>query len=120
MSDSSTVAPVERLIERLTEQAECLDSAADNIDFPAAYLSDARDYAELAAEVATALRAQQAEIERLREAIKPFARHDLSDPPGTIVHDDVGIWQTPNLIRSLDVTYGDFRRARAALQEQPK
>lgn len=55
----------------------------------------------------------QAELEKLRDALKPFA--EAAD--STDANDDyssASIWEHPS---ALDITIGDLRRARRALRE---
>ena len=64
------------------------------------------------------LSAANAKIERLREALGPFARasadidEDRQDDEGTPWPDDLGVWEIDTLIK-----IGDLRRALAALDE---
>jgi hypothetical protein len=106
MGDRLTIPEIEALVMRLKSTAESVQSAADNIDFPAAYLNPACDYVDSAEVVATTILALQADLAAAQEALKPFAeaagRYDPDDGD-----DDQAAWAN-------DFTIGDLRRARAA------
>jgi len=57
---------IEALVARLRCNAEVLQSAAENIDFPGAYLNPAYDYAEEAEQAADALLSLLAQADALR------------------------------------------------------
>ena len=52
-------------------------------------------------------------ILELEKALRPFAQFEYLEDEN--IHDNVGIWQTPGLIRQMGVTYGHFRKARLVL-----
>jgi hypothetical protein len=85
------------LVERLREKI------ADTLLAGLPYNRDGREAADL-------IEAQAREIERLREALEPFAFRNLGD-------DDVIFLQYPSVIVRCEVTYGDVQLARAALGE---
>ena len=62
------------------------------------------------------LRAAEAERDKLREALRPFAEHAdwFDEIPGAVrTMDDLELWQKPGY--HYKITVGDLRRARAAL-----
>lgn len=73
-------------------------------------------YADFAASEAARIKAE-GEVERLREALEPFAKHldemrfDIDNNGNPLPDDQAVGW--------VYVTNGDFRRARAALRREP-
>ena len=59
---------------------------------------------------------KDAEIERLREALKPFA--DVVKENGNEQSDDMPMSYGFGVDKRFDLTLGDFRKARSALQQK--
>lgn len=89
------MSEAEKIAERLTDHGR----------FPDDYRAYSRG--NTMHEAAALIRAQAAEIERLREALKPFASSEAIDDPD--MPDRCGVF----------ARLGDLRRARAALNPKP-
>lgn len=81
-------------------------------------------YASPIPSIGVDIEALQRRVEELEAALKPFAEraNRYNEVPGIIRFDDsCELWQLEkNKGMEVDITVGDLRRARAALQEQKK
>ncbi len=99
-------------IEQLRTKAWNMRIAADGFETgQSLFLSDVADH----------LATLQAENDRLKEALKPFAAtlsEDMLEPLGMFDDDPHPLYQNGDMINAdcwMRLTYGDLRRARSAL-----
>jgi len=114
MIDKSAEAPAPDIVKRLRNGEPCKEASADGC----CKVMDARSGC-ICAEAADELSRLTAENERLRAALEPFAaalKGNWSHQPDSMVivagpfHTDM----------RMDFKLGDFRRARAALTQEPR